>query len=254
MRPAIDAFQEDNIDLAEQFFNGAHDLHLEIIAQLLGVAGHPIATARHVRAAPREGGHHATPARSPVFLGSSSTLVNATTCDVSRPMMPARNDFPSCPQADGAAEQPTRTKTSRYFTVISLKLDARLACRPLTFTRSFASRLAPARRTIDPWLMPFGTADGDGSAPRRCWLPLGSASTRRRPFRGFRSTCSPHHRFTRNIAAPAGTASVGHPPRARTRAYGKSKPRHRPWHVPELAYFKRPVVIAVLPQEIAGAV
>ena len=37
-------------------------------------------------------------------------------------------------------------------------------------------------------------------------------------------------RFIRKTAAQAGTASMGHPPPARTRAYGKSRPLLRPWH------------------------
>ncbi|MBA7648228.1 hypothetical protein ES703_56011 [subsurface metagenome] len=49
MRPAIDAFQKDPVNLLAQFFNSVNNFHAELITQLVGEFLNSIGGRRNVR-------------------------------------------------------------------------------------------------------------------------------------------------------------------------------------------------------------
>ena len=59
VRPAVDALQQHDVDLRQQLVDRADDRHPELVAQVLGVARHPVAARRDVRAAAGIGRHDA---------------------------------------------------------------------------------------------------------------------------------------------------------------------------------------------------
>src|SRR5207249_1484496 len=59
MRPAVDAFQENYIDLLHESVNGIDDFHAVLVAQFLGVAFDAVATRRDILTAARIRGHNA---------------------------------------------------------------------------------------------------------------------------------------------------------------------------------------------------
>ena len=96
MRPAVDALQQHDVDLRQQLVDRADDRHAELVAQLLGEAGHAVAAGGDVRAASGISRHDANAGQLGLGLGAFKSCVNATTCEVSRPMMPARSGFDGC--------------------------------------------------------------------------------------------------------------------------------------------------------------
>ena len=56
---AVNALQKHDVDAREQLVDRADDRHAELVVQLAGVARHPIAARRDVRASSRIRRHHA---------------------------------------------------------------------------------------------------------------------------------------------------------------------------------------------------